>query len=170
MYIRREVPGGEVQHGLTRVFVHPSSINFVEQEYKCPYLVYVGRVARGLTVDHGGEHQQDLYQRFHGGDALCDPAVRRTHRCAALAGNHLRGQVDRVLGARACGRADQGTARLHGPSAPREVQSARGIDCERPRDGRHLQTTNNEWDLACFQQKGNSTQLPLLVPHSLTRA
>lgn len=49
MYIRREVPGGEVQHGLTRVFIHPSSINFVEQEYKCPYLVYVGLL--GVTED-----------------------------------------------------------------------------------------------------------------------
>lgn len=80
----------------------------------------VCRAARGdggLTVDHGGEYQQDLYQRLHGGDALCDSAVRRTHRCAALAGNHLGGQVDRVLGARARSCADQRTAGLHGPSA-----------------------------------------------------
>ena len=46
LYIRREVPGGEMQHGLTRVFIHPSSINFVEQEYKYPYMVYVGERTR----------------------------------------------------------------------------------------------------------------------------
>ena len=42
MLIRREVAGAESRNGLTRVFIHPSSINFSEREYPFPVMVFVG--------------------------------------------------------------------------------------------------------------------------------
>ena len=83
LLIRREVQDAESRNGLTRVYIHPSSINFSEREYQYPFMVYVGE-GSGCSVDNRDEHQQTLCARFHGSDSVCNLAVRRTHPNPAL--------------------------------------------------------------------------------------
>ena len=39
--IHREVECCEMRNGSTRVYIHPSSINFIEREYPYPEMLYV---------------------------------------------------------------------------------------------------------------------------------
>ena len=41
LLIHREVEGCEMRNGSTRVYIHPSSINFIEREYPYPVMLYV---------------------------------------------------------------------------------------------------------------------------------
>ena len=41
LLIHREVEGCEKKDGFTRVYIHPSSINFSEREYPFPIMLYV---------------------------------------------------------------------------------------------------------------------------------
>ena len=41
LLIHREVEGCEKKDGFTRVYIHPSSINFAEREYPFPIMLYV---------------------------------------------------------------------------------------------------------------------------------
>ena len=50
LLIHREIEGCEKKDGLTRVYIHPSSINFAEREYPFPIMLYVGIVITGMCL------------------------------------------------------------------------------------------------------------------------
>lgn len=39
--MNRVIEGCENRDGMTRVYIHPSSINFAEREYPYPFMIYV---------------------------------------------------------------------------------------------------------------------------------
>ena len=52
LLINREIDGCECKNGLSRVYIHPSSINFSEREYTYPFMIYVTNVSPALWIDY----------------------------------------------------------------------------------------------------------------------
>ena len=52
LLINREIDGCECKNGLSRVYIHPSSINFSEREYTYPFMIYVTESLLALGIDY----------------------------------------------------------------------------------------------------------------------